>query len=190
VTAASRTEKGSRFLASLIPVTSENAARDSLALIAKRYPDATHHCWALRLARSALERSSDAGEPRGTAGVPILQVLRGAELWDVLAVVTRWFGGTLLGKGGLARAYAAATRDAVAVVRVESQLPSAVLRLQVPIARRGALLRLLRPPHIELRSEAIAATNPEVLVLEVRIECDREASFRAALAALGLAMPE
>ena len=75
---------------------------------AASYPTPPHHCWAWRLGAPPRERSSDAGEPAGTAGVPMLQVLRGAGLSDVLAVVVRWFGGTKLGKGGLARAYAAA----------------------------------------------------------------------------------
>ena len=97
-------EKGSRFLAVVSPVESESDAREELRQLERRYPDATHHCWAWRLGWPSRERSSDAGEPHGTAGEPILRVLRGAGLSNTLAVVVRWFGGVKLGKGGLVRA--------------------------------------------------------------------------------------
>src|SRR5687768_18408079 len=106
-------EKGSRFLAVIGPAADEAAAKARLATLEREFPDATHHCWAWRLGSPPRERSSDAGEPAGTAGVPILQVLRGAGLSDAQAVAVRWFGGTRLGKGGLARAYAAAAREAL-----------------------------------------------------------------------------
>ncbi|HEY4561963.1 MAG TPA: YigZ family protein, partial [Thermoanaerobaculia bacterium] len=80
-------EKGSVFLAVLGPAADEAAARALLAGLEKEFPDATHHCWAWRLGVPPRERSADAGEPAGTAGVPILQVLRGAGLSDVMAVV-------------------------------------------------------------------------------------------------------
>jgi len=116
-------EKGSRFLAVIGPAMDEAAARAALGTLEREFPDATHHCWAWRLGSPARERSSDAGEPAGTAGIPMLQVLRGAGLSDVLAVVVRWFGGTKLGKGGLARAYAAAAREALAALPVLEHVP-------------------------------------------------------------------
>ena len=82
-------EKGSRFLAVLGPAASEEEAKARLAGLEKLHPDATHHCWAWRQGSPPRERSSDAGEPAGTAGVPILQALRGAGLSDVMAVVVR-----------------------------------------------------------------------------------------------------
>lgn len=95
---------GSRFLADAAPVADEAAARRLIAEIAAELPDATHHCWAWRL-DDGRTRAYDAGEPAGTAGEPILRRLVGADLHGVLLVVSRWFGGTKLGTGGLVRAY-------------------------------------------------------------------------------------
>lgn len=105
-------EKKSRFIGQLIPVTSEAEAKEALNKIKKSMHDARHHCSAYRLeGEQLLERYSDDGEPAGTAGMPMLEVLRGNELVNVLAVVTRYFGGTKLGTGGLVRAYTKATQE-------------------------------------------------------------------------------
>jgi uncharacterized YigZ family protein len=107
--------KNSRFRCTLQRVSSEEAARALVAALRKEHWDARHHCSAFVLGPdSALQRSSDDGEPAGTAGAPMLEVLRGAGVSDVAAVVTRWFGGTLLGAGGLVRAYGDAVRVALA----------------------------------------------------------------------------
>lgn len=105
-------EKGSRFLAEVFPVSDESAAKQALDSVRTRYPDASHHCWALRLGppERRLERSDDDGEPGGTAGLPILGAIEREDLTDTLIVVTRYFGGTKLGKGGLVRAYGDAAR--------------------------------------------------------------------------------
>ncbi len=105
-------EKKSRFLCDLAPLTTEEAAAEMLRTIRKREPDASHHCSALRL-QSGIERSHDDGEPSGTAGRPMLHVLAAHHLVDVFAVVTRYFGGTLLGAGGLVRAYSEAVSAAI-----------------------------------------------------------------------------
>ena len=175
-------EKGSVFLAVLGPAADEAAAKALLAGLEKEFPDATHHCWAWRLGSPPRERSADAGEPAGTAGVPILQVLRGAGLSDVMAVVVRWFGGTKLGKGGLARAYAAAAREALQGLPVVRKVPTARLAVEVPYEKVGAVKRLLRPPEIELRAEEYGAAAR--LVLAVHEE--REEALREALAELGV----
>ena len=175
-------EKGSRFLAWIGPVAGEDAAKASLDVVARRYPDATHHCWAWRLGSPPRERSSDAGEPSGTAGVPILQVLRGADLSDVLAVVVRWFGGTKLGKGGLARAYAAAAREALAGLPVAQRVSTVRIALQIPYERVGAVKRLIHPPEVELESEEYA----EAVQLVLAVHEDRRDALREALADLGI----
>lgn len=108
-------DRGSRFLCTLRRVADEDEARALVASLRREHADARHHCSAFVLGPDgALERSSDDGEPAGTAGAPMLDVLRGAEVSDVAAVVTRWFGGTLLGAGGLVRAYGDAVRAALA----------------------------------------------------------------------------
>lgn len=176
-------DRGSRFLAVVRPAPSEEQARAVLAALTAELPDATHHCWAARVGWPPLERSSDAGEPSGTAGVPILQVLRGAGLSDVVAVVARWFGGTKLGKGGLARAYAGATREALAELALARRVPTVELVVVLPYDRLGPVKRLVRPPQVEVRSEEYGAAVRLVLAVH---EPEREA-LEAALADLGIA---
>ena len=111
--------KRSRFLCTLHRVEDEPAARAVVEGLRKQHWDARHHCTAFRI-HPGVERSSDDGEPAGTAGAPMLDVLRGHGVEDVVAVVTRWFGGTLLGAGGLVRAYGDAVRaglDAAGTLR-------------------------------------------------------------------------
>ncbi len=116
------TRERSRFIALLFPVGREEEIREILERVRREYHDASHRAWACRLfCRSdAWVRIDDAGEPRGTAGAPILRELETAELFNAIAVVVRYFGGTKLGRGGLARAYGDATREAIALAtRVE-----------------------------------------------------------------------
>lgn len=175
-------EKGSRFLAVVGPAVDEAVAREALAAVERQYPDATHHCWAWRLGSPPRERSADAGEPSGTAGVPILQVLRGAGLSDVLAVVVRWFGGVKLGKGGLARAYAAAAREALAGLPTVLRVPTVTVTLEAPYERVGAVKRLIHPPEVELVSEEYGERARLVLA----VHAERREALAQALADLGI----
>lgn len=175
-------EKGSRFLAWVEPVADEDNAAARLAEIAKRHPDATHHCWAWRLGQPARERTADAGEPNGTAGAPMLQVLRGAGVSDSLAVVARWFGGTKLGKGGLARAYAGAVREALAQCAVGERFRYEILELTMPYPQFGAVQRLVHPPEVELG----AATYGETVRCTLRVVPPRRGEVDEQLAALGV----
>ncbi|MEZ3486836.1 MAG: YigZ family protein [Lachnospiraceae bacterium] len=109
------TEKKSRFIATVSPAGSEEEALRFIEGIRKKYWDARHNCYAYVIGeRGELKRFSDDGEPGGTAGKPILEVLAGEELCNVVIVVTRYFGGTLLGTGGLVRAYSAASKEGLA----------------------------------------------------------------------------
>lgn len=107
------TEKRSRFIGCVFPVSSEAGARSCIEEIKKKYYDARHHCWCYRLKEEGIERCSDGGEPQGTAGQPMLAVFQREEVFDVCCVVTRYFGGVLLGAGGLVRAYAKSAKDAL-----------------------------------------------------------------------------
>lgn len=105
-------EKKSRFIASLQPAASEEEAAAFIEAVKKKYWDAKHNCTAMVIGRNAeITRCSDDGEPSGTAGRPMLEVLTGEGLRDVVVVVTRYFGGTLLGTGGLVRAYSQAVKE-------------------------------------------------------------------------------
>lgn len=102
----------SRFIGYCVPVSNESTAQEALAQIRKRHFDARHCCYAFRLT-GGIVRSSDDGEPSGTAGAPILSVLAGANVENVLCAVVRYFGGVLLGTGGLVRAYGNAASEAL-----------------------------------------------------------------------------
>lgn len=113
--------KRSRFICSLARVEDADAARAAVAHARARFPDARHHCNAFVISREdslPLLHSSDDGEPAGTAGKPMLDILTGLELIDVIAVVTRYFGGTLLGTGGLVRAYSESVREGLEGIEV------------------------------------------------------------------------
>lgn len=117
-------EKKSRFIAKIIKVTTEEEANIKISEIKKLHRDAKHNVFAYRIA-NGIEKCSDDGEPSGTAGVPILDILRGEKLENVLLIVTRYFGGILLGTGGLVRAYSSAAKEAIlAVKKVEMKLCS------------------------------------------------------------------
>ena len=119
-------EKKSRFIATVEAVETEEEAIAFVEKMKKKYWDARHNCSAYVIgSKGQLERCSDDGEPNGTAGKPMLEVLRGMELRNVVVVVTRYFGGTLLGTGGLVRAYTKAVQEGVEnSVIVEKQLAS------------------------------------------------------------------
>ena len=110
-------EKKSEFIGHAAPVKTEEEAMEFINKIRKKYGDATHNCYAYMLANGSA-RYSDDGEPQGTAGVPILSVIQKGGFTDAVIVVTRYFGGILLGAGGLVRAYSASARDAVAAAKI------------------------------------------------------------------------
>jgi uncharacterized YigZ family protein len=167
--------KGSRFLGQALAAGDDATAQDRLDRIRRRHHDATHHCWALRhgFGDAVVERSDDDGEPAQTAGPPLLGALQRARVTDALVVVTRWFGGTKLGRGGLVRAYGQAAREAVetapprilwhdAVLEVSCVFEDlgaveAVLAQQGPVVR--GVERDFRPqPHLLLRLRRSRAT--------------------------------
>ncbi|MDR1669925.1 MAG: YigZ family protein [Oscillospiraceae bacterium] len=136
------TERGSRFIGVCAPVSGEDAAKEFLANVRKTHPGASHNVFAYRL-RGGVTRASDDGEPSGTAGAPVLEVLTRREVLDAALVVTRYFGGTLLGAGGLVRAYsraASAAADAAGVAEMRLWREGAAA---VPYALYDSAMRLL-----------------------------------------------
>ncbi len=135
----------SRFLASIAAATDEATARERIADVARRYHDCRHVCFAWRLGHGAglREGRSDAGEPSGTAGEPILSVLRGAGVSDAVAVVARYFGGIKLGTGGLGRAYRDAAAAALAEAGLRVVVPGRELELTLPYGDQKTVRRLL-----------------------------------------------
>jgi uncharacterized YigZ family protein len=124
--------KKSRFLGYCMPVSDESSAQEEIARIRKIHYDARHCCHAYRLAASGISRSSDGGEPSGTAGAPILNVLNGAGVENALIAVVRYFGGVLLGTGGLARAYGKAASEALAASEIARMRVCRRMRVALP----------------------------------------------------------
>lgn len=123
----------SRFICTMIPVTTNDEAQRLLAEIKKQYWDATHNCSAYIIGRNAeIQRYSDDGEPSGTAGIPMLEVLKKNQLYDVLAVVTRYFGGIKLGAGGLVRAYSKSVSATVAAASLIEERLVQVVHITIP----------------------------------------------------------
>lgn len=139
--------KRSHFLGLAARTTSEAQAREFIASRRALYPDARHHCSAFIIANpgaTPTERSNDDGEPSGTAGKPMLEVLRGSQIFDVTVVVTRYFGGTLLGTGGLVRAYSQATAQALEQLSLCKRSQQYLWQLRAPVAETGRIEAELR----------------------------------------------
>lgn len=127
------TVQKSRFLSDVFPCEDESAALEAIGIVRRAHPQATHHCYAYVIgANAGIIRYSDDGEPSGTAGLPILGVLERKGLVNVCAVVTRYFGGILLGTGGLVRAYSHACALGVQKACVISKLPTQRMMLDIP----------------------------------------------------------
>ena len=126
-------EKKSRFLGGVYPVTSEQEAKEILERVRKQHYDARHNCWCYIL-KSGQKRYSDDGEPQGTAGQPMLNVFEREGVVAVLCIVTRYFGGILLGAGGLCRAYTKAAKDALDAAGISKMQPWLRQQITVPYA--------------------------------------------------------
>ena len=163
-------EKKSRFIAEVFPVVSEDEISAHIEKIKKEYWDARHHCWAYVIGQNpGTERMSDDGEPAGTAGKPILEVIRGRGLTDVLVVVTRYFGGTLLGTGGLVRAYTQAALEGLSHAGILRKVPGVRLKIGTDYTGLGKIQYLLAQREISIldtvytdRVEILAATAADM----------------------------
>ena len=132
------TEKRSRFIGHLWRVETEEEAREKIAQMKAKYYDARHNCWCYLLREGGVTRYSDDGEPQGTAGQPMLEVFRREGVENVCCVVTRYFGGVLLGTGGLLRAYTRSAKDALteAGIAVVRQWARTVVECPYPLLER------------------------------------------------------
>lgn len=151
-------EKKSRFLSEAFHVCSEEEVAEILEKIRKEHYDASHHCYAYMIGEDGrMTRAADDGEPGGTAGMPILEVIRGEELRDTLIVVTRYFGGTLLGTGGLTRAYREAAKDAVRNSETSLLYKGIRSAFSVPYTEQGKIKYLFRENGWYILSTAYTA---------------------------------
>lgn len=139
-------EKRSRFIGHIAPVRTEEEAAAFIGSIRAAHREATHNVYAYILRENQLSRFSDDGEPQGTAGRPVLEVIQREGLVDVAVVVTRYFGGILLGAGGLVRAYAQGAKTAVDAAQIQNMHPAAVIELDMGYDLYGKVTYIL-PKH-------------------------------------------
>lgn len=174
------------FLARLVPVTSEAQAREVIETARREHHDARHHCSAFILGPDRdVQRSSDDGEPGGTAGVPMLQALAQREtapghrdLSDVAAVVTRWFGGILLGAGGLVRAYSGAVSSALDEAATQLWHRRRSLEIAVPMSEAGRAENALRALGEDVEGVAVVGTAYDAAGLRLELTApDDDASL-------------
>ena len=135
-------ERKSQFIGYIAPVTTEEEALAFLAEIRAKHRDARHNCFAYIL-QNGVKRASDDGEPQGTAGVPIMEVVEREGLTDVIVIVTRYFGGILLGAGGLVRAYAHAAKLAVDAAQRKVMSPAVLVEMKMDYNQYGRINNVL-----------------------------------------------
>ena len=151
-------EKKSRFIGYAQPVSSEEEAYAFVESVKKKHYDARHNCHAFAIGKeNTLYRFSDDGEPQGTAGKPILEVISGNQVTDICIVVTRYFGGTLLGTGGLVRAYQAATQAGLAASRLIEKCKGQQLLIHTDYNGLGKLQYLFGQKHTVILDTAYEA---------------------------------
>lgn len=144
-------EKKSRFIAHTFAVSSEEEVTKQIERIKKQYWDARHNCWAYVIGvETPVQRCSDDGEPSQTAGKPMMDVIMGMELHNVLVIVTRYFGGTLLGTGGLVRAYSGATRAGLENSEIITQTYGVKLKIHTDYTGLGKIQYILAQNGIEV----------------------------------------
>ena len=164
-------EKKSRFIATVQAVTDKEEAEAFIAACKKKYPDARHNCSAYILGEDGqIEHSSDDGEPAGTAGKPMLEVLRGEKLTNVVVVVTRYFGGILLGTGGLVRAYTQAVKAGLEAGTIIQRIKGFRLGFSVSYTDVGKIQYFIRQnDYLLLDTIYEADVKCEVLVPAARL---------------------
>lgn len=174
-------EKKSRFIATVKPVDSEEEALDFIAGLKKKYWNATHNCFAFVIGeRQETQRCSDDGEPQGTAGRPMLDVLLGEDVHNVAVVVTRYFGGTLLGTGGLVRAYSKSVQEGLRQSTIIEKENGSRITILTDYNGIGKLQYLLGQRNIPIvDSEYTDVVKLQLLVREAEVTELKEAVTEA-----------
>lgn len=171
-------EKKSRFIATVRPVKTEEEANQFVEEMRKKYWDARHNCWAFILGeRQEFKRCSDDGEPSQTAGKPMMDVLTGAGLTDVAVVATRYFGGTLLGTGGLVRAYSGAVQEGLKNSTVITKYLGVKLSVTTDYNGVGKLQYLFGQKEIPI----LSAEYTDKVVFTVLVESSRIQEIKKAI---------
>lgn len=176
-------EKKSRFIANIFPAKTEDEALERIGEMKKKYYDARHNCFAYIIGeKREVERSSDDGEPSGTAGRPMLEVLNGQGIHDVVVVVTRYFGGTLLGTGGLVRAYSTAVKEGLNSCVFLTEHAGYKLKIHTDYNGIGKLQYVARMNQL-IELDTVYADNVEYVLLvpeEKREQIEKEITEKTA----------
>ena len=144
-------DRGSKFLAFAYPITHEHDIKENLIFLKSIHTKANHHCWALRLSNDrSVFKLNDDGEPSGTAGRPILNILLSKDLTNILVVVVRYFGGTLLGVPGLINAYKCATEDAISNAEIISQTVNDVYTITFDYIQMNSIMKVIKDDCINI----------------------------------------
>lgn len=176
--------KKSEFLAFAYPISDKNAVMFHVEQLKANYPDARHHCLAYIIGdphNTTHAGFDDDGEPNGTAGRPILNVLQHKGIGNVLVVVVRYFGGIKLGAGGLTRAYATATQMVVDKMTLTPFIPKSTLQITTTFAHEAQLRYLIG----QLHGEILSTDYTHQVIMNVQLDCEKLAKFKENLGIYG-----
>lgn len=147
-------DKGSKFIAYSYPFTDENKLKDILSDIKSLHPKARHHCYAYRLGMDrSVFRINDDNEPAGSAGRPILNTLLANDLTNILVIVVRYFGGTLLGIPGLINAYKSATQESINNVTIVEKYQKDLYRIEFDYLQMNNVMRIIKDESLDIQSQ-------------------------------------
>lgn len=171
-------EKKSRFIATVVPVESEDEALSFIAAMKKKYWNATHNCSAFVVGENyEIQRCSDDGEPQGTAGRPMLDVLLGEEIHNAAVVVTRYFGGTLLGTGGLVRAYSKAVQEGLRCSTIIEKKVGELMMIQTDYNGIGKIQYLLGQRGLSV----VDSEYTDIVVIQTLVPQDQVKELKEAV---------
>lgn len=160
-------DKGSKFIAYAFPFKDESQLKDIIANIKSLHPKARHHCWAYRLSTDrSVFRINDDGEPSGTAGRPILNVLLSVDVTNIIVIVVRYFGGTLLGVPGLINAYKTATQEALNAATIVQKTVNDIYKVTFDYVQMNAIMRIVKEENVTILDQQY--DNTCILKLEIR----------------------
>ncbi|MFC3196143.1 IMPACT family protein [Parapedobacter deserti] len=165
-------DKGSKFIAYAYPLKDEHAVKELVASLKLMHPKARHHCWAYRLTPDrSVFRINDDGEPSGTAGRPILNALLSADVTNILVVVVRYFGGTLLGVPGLINAYKTATQEALSAADIVELTMNDVYRVSFGYEQMNDVMRVVKEEGLSVRAQEFdSQCTIELEIRQQRVE--------------------
>ncbi|HOK62298.1 MAG TPA: YigZ family protein [Soehngenia sp.] len=161
----------SKFIASSFPIQNQEQAIDLIEKISDQYKDATHNCYAYVISNSShVEKFSDDGEPSGTAGLPILRTIKSKELINTLIIVTRYFGGIKLGKGGLVRAYTNAALEAILDSKIAIMKKHSIYKITIGYSHKNIVDKVIKEQNLSTEN----LNYLDKITMEIAIEIDRQ----------------